>query len=199
MGEMRHEHFPIFHPSYSCYFLQLLIVIVSFRFLHCNVIYLAHAYILYFLISNCNVFVYVTLAFFKVSYCNCFYCNDFCRLGQSQTYPEEERPCLSKYWNGKYISLTVKSALLLYYLFEHSLGCEKFESQNFSGRISYLLPTCQEKLMEELSARSMKIEYERILGRVALNIRAASLEGVYLANNWKIIETSPLFLLECAL
>ena len=23
------------------------------------------------------------------------------QLGQSQTYPEEERPCLSKYWNGK--------------------------------------------------------------------------------------------------
>ena len=97
---MRHEHFPVFHPPYSCYFLQLLKVIVSFRFLHCNVIYLAHAYILYFQISNCNVFVYVT-SFFKVSYCNCFYCNDFCRLGQSQTYPEEERPCLSKYWNGK--------------------------------------------------------------------------------------------------
>ena len=62
---MRHEHFPVFHPPYSCYFLQLLIVIVSFRFLHCNVIYLAHAYILYFQISNCNVFVYVTLAFLR--------------------------------------------------------------------------------------------------------------------------------------
>ena len=65
IGEMRHEHFPVFHPPYSYYFLQLLIVIVSFRFLHCNVIYLAHAYILYFQISNCNVFVYVTLAFLR--------------------------------------------------------------------------------------------------------------------------------------
>ena len=65
IGEMRHEHFPVFHPPYSCYFLQLLIVIVSFRFLHCNVVYLAHAYILYFQISNCNVFVYVTLAFLR--------------------------------------------------------------------------------------------------------------------------------------
>ena len=49
----------------TCYFLQLLIVIVSFRFLHCNVIYLAHAYILYFQISNCNIFVYVTLALLR--------------------------------------------------------------------------------------------------------------------------------------
>ena len=40
-------------------------VIVSFRLLHCNVIYLAHAYILNFQISNCNVFVYVTLAFLR--------------------------------------------------------------------------------------------------------------------------------------
>ena len=63
IGEMRQEHF---HPPYHCYFLQLFIVIVSFRFLHCNVIYLARAYILYFQISNCNVFLYVTLAFLTV-------------------------------------------------------------------------------------------------------------------------------------
>ena len=62
---MRHEHFPVFHPPYSCYFLQLLIVIVSFRLLQCYVIYLAHAYILNFQISNCNVFVYVTLTFLR--------------------------------------------------------------------------------------------------------------------------------------
>ena len=62
---MRHEHFPVFHPPYSCYFLQLLIVIVSFRLLQCYVIYLAHAYVLNFQISNCNVFVYVTLAFLR--------------------------------------------------------------------------------------------------------------------------------------
>ena len=62
---MRHEHFPVFHPPYSCYFLLLLIVIVSFRLLQCYVIYLAHAYILNFQISNCYVFVYVTLAFLR--------------------------------------------------------------------------------------------------------------------------------------
>ena len=44
--------------------------------------------------------------------------------------------------------------------FEHSPGCEKFESQNlrklnFSVLISHLLPTCQEKLMEELSEKSI--------------------------------------------
>ena len=33
--------------------------------------------------------------------------------------------------------------------FEHSPRCEKFESQNFKN-ISWLLSTCQEKLMEEL-------------------------------------------------
>ena len=117
IGEMRHEHFPVFHPPYSCYFLQLLIVIVSFRFLHCNVIYLAHAYILYFQISNCNVFVCLcNFSFFKVSYCNCFYCNDFCRLGQSQTYPEEERQCLSKYWKGKiyFPNREISLALILF-------------------------------------------------------------------------------------
>ena len=32
---------------------------------------------------------------------------------KKKTYPEEERRCLSKYWTGKCISLTVKSALLL--------------------------------------------------------------------------------------
>ena len=106
--EMRHEHFsrlssslfmllsPITHCRISC-----------FRFLHCNVIYLAHAYILYFQISNCNVFVYVTLAFFRVSDCNCFYCN-------FQTYPEEERPCLSKYWKGKIYFPNHEISLALY-------------------------------------------------------------------------------------
>ena len=100
-------NFPVFHPPYSCYFLQLLIVIVNLRLLHCNVIYLAHAYILNFQISNCNVFVYVTLAFLRYPI-----------VGQSQTYPEEERPCLSKYWNGKiyFPNREISLALIIFVL-----------------------------------------------------------------------------------
>ena len=115
---MRHEHFPVFHPPYSCYFLQLRIVIVSFRFLHCNVIYLAHAYILNFQISNCKVFVYVTLAFLRYPIVTVFIVTTFATIGQSQTYPEEERPCLSKYWNGKiyFPNREISLALILFVL-----------------------------------------------------------------------------------
>ena len=63
-------------------------------------------------------FCLCNFSFFKVSYCNCFCCNDFCRLGQSQTYPEEERPCLSKYWNGKiyFPDREISLALILFVL-----------------------------------------------------------------------------------
>ena len=41
-------------------------------------ILLTHTYILYFQISNCNVFVYVTLAFIRYPIVTVFNCNDFC-------------------------------------------------------------------------------------------------------------------------
>ena len=48
-------------------------------------------------------------------YCNCFKVQRLLPQGQSQTYPYEERPCLSKYWKiyfpGREISLA------LFYLF----------------------------------------------------------------------------------
>ena len=45
-------------------------------------------------------------------------------------------------------------------IIKHSPGCEKFDYKiisklYFSVRISYLLPTCHEKLMEELTAKSI--------------------------------------------
>ena len=41
------------------------------------------------------------------------------QLGQSQTYPEEERPCLSKYWKGK-IDFPNREISLALILFEPS-------------------------------------------------------------------------------
>ena len=37
-------------------------------------------------------------------------------FGPYQTYPEEERPCLSKYWNGKiyFTNREISLALILY-------------------------------------------------------------------------------------
>ena len=71
------------------------------------------------IISNCNVFVYVTLAYvFQISIITVKLQRLLPPQGQSQTYPEEERPCLSKYWKiyfrpDREISL----ALFLDYLF----------------------------------------------------------------------------------
>ena len=57
--------FPVFHPPKLFYFLKFLIVT---NFLCCNVVTLAilliTIYQLYFQISNCNLFVYVTLPYF---------------------------------------------------------------------------------------------------------------------------------------
>ena len=103
---------------YSCYFLQLLIVIVSLPPCSC----------LYIVLSNCNVFVYVTFSFFKVSYCNCFDCNDFCYLvSLKHTLKKDKKGrAFRNIGKEKYISLTVKSALLLYYLFYNLLLIRSF-------------------------------------------------------------------------
>ena len=102
----------LIHVTFSNYSLLL-----SVRFLHiCNVcIYLAHAYILYFQISNCNVFVYVTLAFLRYSIVT-FYCNDFCNMVSLKHTLKKKGHTFQTIGTEKYISLTVKSALLLYYL-----------------------------------------------------------------------------------
>ena len=120
---MRHEHFPVFHPPYSCYFLQLLIVISSFRLLHCNVIYLANAYILNFQISNCNVFVYVTLAFLRYPIVTVFIVTTFATM-------KKKGRAFRNIGTEKYISLTVKSALLLYYLFYNLLLIRSFTTES---------------------------------------------------------------------
>ena len=75
-------------------------------------------YILNFQISNCNVFVYVTLAFLRYPIVTVFIVTTFATIGQSQTYPEEERPCLSKYWNGKiyFPNREISLALILFVL-----------------------------------------------------------------------------------
>ena len=76
--------------------------------------------------------------------------------------------------------------------FEHSPTCEKFKSEilrmlNFYDLISYFLPTCQEKLMEVLSAKSnfqSKIEYEDLASFVCslryLEMKSASVFLIFL-------------------
>ena len=140
---MRHEHFPVFHPPYSCYFLQLLIVIVSFRFLHCNVVYLAHAYILYFQISNCNVFVYVTLAFLRYPIVTVFIVTTFADQVSLKHALKKKGRAFRNIGTEKYISQTVKSALLLYYLFYNLLLIRSFTTQSGTfilSRWSLLVP-----------------------------------------------------------
>ena len=52
---------------------------------YCNVIYVAHAYILNFQISNCNVFVYVTLAFLRYPIVTVFIVTIFATRSVSNT------------------------------------------------------------------------------------------------------------------
>ena len=92
-------------PITHCY-------ITCFRFIHCNVIYLAHACILYFQISNCNVFVYVTLAFLRYPIVTVFNCNDFCHFVSLKHTLKKKGRAFQNVGKEKYISLTVKSALL---------------------------------------------------------------------------------------
>ena len=85
-------------------FLKFLIVMLFVFLFH--VVTLATLLIpidkLYFQFSNCNVFLYVSLAYVSiVSAVTVLYSNVFCHAqGQSQKYPNEDSPCLSKYWKN---------------------------------------------------------------------------------------------------
>ena len=61
MGEVRHEHFPVFYPPKLCYFLKFLIGTFSAFVSHVVTLAILLMPIdkLYFQISNCNVLFYV--------------------------------------------------------------------------------------------------------------------------------------------
>ena len=70
---------------------------------------------LYFQISNCNVFVYVTLAYlFQISIVTVLNCSVFCHRVSLKHTPKKKGRAFRNI--GKYTSQTVKSALHFFFL-----------------------------------------------------------------------------------
>ena len=127
---MRHEHFSRRHPSYSCYFLQLLIVVPFISVFYIETLYtLLMPVYCTFKFQIVTFFVYLTLAYFlRYPIVTVFNCNvSSYHVVSLKPYSEEERPCLLKYWKGKiYFPYREISRCSLYYLFFNLLLLRSF-------------------------------------------------------------------------